>query len=92
MAPGKQSEMTVSEIRTGRLAWLALMLTPGMGPKRIWKSMERLASAERLFEASLTELEGLGMPAAVGAVCFEGKAREAAEDEMKRVMEAGGRF
>ena len=42
---------------------MALMLTPGMGPTRIWKAMGRLGAAERLFEASLTELEGLGMPA-----------------------------
>ncbi len=90
MGPGKQSEMTVSEIRTGRLAWLALMLTPGMGAKRIWKSMERLGAAERLFEASLTELEGLGMPALSAQFCFEGKAREAAESELARVVEAGG--
>jgi DNA processing protein len=43
-----------------------------------------------LFEASLTELEGLGMPAQSAQFCFEGKARAAAEDELKRVAEAGG--
>ena len=73
-----------------KLAWMALMLTPGMGPTRIWKAMGRLEAAERLFEASLTELEGLGMPAAASQFCFEGKARAAAEDEMKRTAEAGG--
>ncbi len=72
------------------MAWMALMLTPGMGPTRIWKAMGRLEAAERLFEASLTELEGLGMPAAAVQFVFEGKARAAAEDEMKRVAEAGG--
>src|SRR5206468_10583769 len=73
-----------------KLAWMALMLTPGMGPTRIWKAMGGLGAAERLFEASLTELEGLGMPAAAAQFCFEGKGRAAAEDEMKRVAEAGG--
>jgi DNA processing protein len=75
---------------SAKMAWMALMLTPGMGPTRIWKAMGRLEAAERLFEASLTELEGLGMPAASAQFVFEGKARAAAEDEIKRTLEAGG--
>lgn len=74
----------------GRLAWLALILTPGMGATRTWKAMRKLGAAERLFEASLTELEGLGMPAQSAQFCFEGKARAAALEEMQRVVEAGG--
>jgi DNA processing protein len=73
-----------------RLAWLALILTPGMGATRTWKAMGKLGAAERLFEASLTELEGLGMPAQSAQFCFEGKARAAAVEEMRRVVEAGG--
>src|SRR5258707_3503980 len=80
----------VGERELAKLAWMALALTPGMGATRIWRAMGRLGAAERLFEASLTELEGLGMPAAAAQFCFEGKARAAAEDEMKRVAEAGG--
>ena len=72
------------------LAWLALVLTPGVGAKRIWRAMERLGSAERLFEASLTELEALGLPAHSAQFCFEGKARETAENELARVIDAGG--
>jgi DNA processing protein len=73
-----------------RLAWVALTLTPGMGPTRIWKAMNRLGAAERVLEASLTELEGAGMPAQSAQFVFEGKAKAAAEDELKRVAEAGG--
>src|SRR3984885_7301462 len=80
----------VEKRELAKMAWMALTLTPGMGPTRIWKAMGRLGAAERLFEASLTELEGLGMPAAAAQFCFEGKARAAAEDEMKRTAEAGG--
>jgi DNA processing protein len=83
-------QQTVAEREMSRLAWMALTLTPGMGPTRIWKAMNRLGAAERLFEASLTELEGLGMPAAAAQFCFEGKARAAAEDEIKRTVDAGG--
>jgi len=86
----QQSEMTAVARETGRLAWMALTLTPGMGPTRIWKAMGRLDSAAQLFEVSLTELEGLGMPANSAQFVFEGKARAAAEDEWKRVAEAGG--
>jgi DNA processing protein len=84
----QQDEAVVRE--QARMAWMALTLTPGMGPTRIWKAMNRLGAAERIFEASLTELEGLGMPAQSAQFVFEGKARTAAEDEMKRVGESGG--
>jgi predicted Rossmann fold nucleotide-binding protein DprA/Smf involved in DNA uptake len=37
------------------LAWLALVLTPGMGATRTQKAMRRLGEPELLFEASLIE-------------------------------------
>lgn len=85
-------QLSVERLDVARIAWMALMLTPKMGTTRIWKAMDRLGSAERLFEASLTELEGLGMPAQSAQFVFEGKARAAAEDEIKRTMEAGGKI
>jgi DNA processing protein len=84
------AQFAVERLDVARLAWMALMLTPKMGTTRIWKAMDRLGSAERLFEASLTELEGVGMPAQSAQFVFEGKARAAAEDEIKRTVEAGG--
>jgi DNA processing protein len=87
---GQDEAVAVGQNEMARMAWMALTLTPGMGPTRIWKAMNRLGAAERLFEASLTELEGLGMPAQSAQFVFEGKARAAAEDELKRVAEAGG--
>src|SRR5258708_35179786 len=80
----------VGKRELAKLAWMASMLTPGMGPTRIWKAMGRLGAAERLFEASLTELEGVGMPAAAAQVCFGGKGAAPAEDGMKRAAAAGG--
>lgn len=73
-----------------RLAWMALTLTPGMGPTRIAKTVRALEAAGRLFESSLTELEATGMPAASAQFIFAGRAHEAAENEMKRVADAGG--
>jgi DNA processing protein len=72
------------------MAWMALTLTPGMGPTRIGRAVKALGAAERLFEVSLTELEATGMPAQSAQFIFEGKARAAAEDEIHRVGEAGG--
>jgi DNA processing protein len=80
---------TAAEMR--RLGWMALTLTPGMGTKGIHKAVERLGGEpERLFAASLTELEGLRIPAKSAQFLSDGRARAAAEDEMRRVEEAGG--
>ena len=74
------------------LAWLALTLTPGMGPTRIGRMMLRFPEAERVLDASLTELEGAGMPPASAQFVFDGRARKAAEEEHKRVLAAGGQI
>jgi len=71
----EQYALTMKE--TARLAWMALALTPEMGPTRIARAMARLGAdggegAERLFEASLTELEGLGMPARAAQYVADG--------------------
>ncbi|HEV2620341.1 MAG TPA: DNA-processing protein DprA [Acidobacteriaceae bacterium] len=71
---------------------MALTLTPEMGPTRIAKAMVRLGAAERVFDASLTELEGAGLPARAAQFVFEGRALDAAEQESNRVAEAGGFF
>ena len=55
----------------------------GDGADAIAEAMGRLGAAERVFEASLTELEGLGMPAEAAQFVFDGRA-QGGEDEMKR--------
>jgi len=83
-------EGTTAEREGSRLAWMALTLTPGMGPTRCAKAVAGLGAAERLFDASLTELEALGMPAAAAQFVGDGRARAAAEEEIARVEKAGG--
>ena len=56
------------------------------------RAIERLGAAERMFEASLTELEGTGMPAKSAQFIADGRAYIAAENEAKRVAEVGGSF
>ena len=75
-----------------RLAWLALVLTPGMGPTRCARAVQRLGAAERVFAASLTEMEGAGLPAEAAQFCFDGRARTAALEEAARVAEQQANF
>ena len=78
----------MNEVRDeARLAWLALVLTPRMGPTRCARVVQRLGAAERVFHASLTELEGVGMPAEAAQFVFDGRARAAAVEEAQRVVE-----
>jgi DNA processing protein len=73
-----------------RLAWLALTLTPGLGPKRILRAAQSLPDLGSLFRLSLTELESLNFPATSAQFLFSGKARIEAEQEQMRVQEQKG--
>jgi DNA processing protein len=70
------------------LAWLALALTPGLGPRRIQRAVARLREPAELFRLPLTGLEALEMPAAAARFIAEGKARRAAEQEQRAVEAA----
>jgi DNA processing protein len=72
-----------------RLAWLALALSPGLGPKRILDAMRQLDAPCQLFTLPLTALEGLRFPAEAAQFIFDGKARQAAEEEWARVVAQG---
>lgn len=74
-----------------RMAWLALALSPGLGPKRILDAMQELEAPSRIFTMLLTELEGLRFPAAAAQFIFDGKARAAAEAELVRVTAQGAK-
>jgi DNA processing protein len=73
-----------------RLAWVALTLTPGLGPKRILKAAQTLPQLASLFRLSLTELESLNFPAPAAQFLFTGKARTEAERELVRMGEQKG--
>ncbi len=76
----------------GRLAWLGLVLTPGLGPTRIFRAVQTVGDAARLLELSLTELEGLRLPARSAQFIADGRALAAAEKEAKTVYDAGATF
>src|ERR1035437_10151392 len=72
-----------------RLAWLALVLAPGLGPKRILDAVGQLEAVSEIFTLPLTALEGLRFPAQAAQFIFDGKARHAAEEEWARVAAQG---
>jgi DNA processing protein len=72
-----------------QLAWLALSLTPGLGPRRILDAVRQLKSPGQVFTLSLTALEGLRFPAEAAQFLFDGKGRKAAEEEWARVTAQG---
>jgi DNA processing protein len=74
------------------LGWLALTLTPGLGPRRILEAMKELAAPSQIFELSLTELEALQFSAEASQFLFDGKGRRAAEAEWAAIEAAGARL
>lgn len=78
-----------SRLDEDRLAWLALTLTPGLGPRRIFDLMSQLQAPAQLFALTLTELEGTRLPAPSAQFIFDGRARSAAENEWATVSSLG---
>jgi DNA processing protein len=84
--PTNIAKFRTPELDENRLAWLALALAPGLGPKRILDAVQELESASQIFTLPLTALEALKFPAEAAQFIFEGKARRAAEEEWVRVV------
>ncbi len=72
-----------------QLAWLALSLAPGLGPRRILQAVEAVGPAPRVLELSLTDLEALRFPAQAAQYVFGGQALADAEGEWRRVQAEG---
>lgn len=63
------------------LAWLALALTPSLGPRRILDAVSQLDAPAQIFQLPLTGLEALRFSAEAAQFIFDGKARRVAEEE-----------
>jgi DNA processing protein len=72
-----------------KLKWLAIAMTPGIGAGRGRKLVEFFGGVEPLFDASLTELEAAGLPAAAAQSIALGKSLELAGEELDRARELG---
>jgi DNA processing protein len=84
------AETFETKIDENRLAMLALVLTPSLGPKRIVDALARLRAPDQVFALTLTELEGLDFPAGAAQFIFDGKARRAADEEWRKISQQGG--
>jgi DNA processing protein len=83
------SQTAVSEPATHLLEWLAISLTPGLGPTKARKLVEHFGSAEAVFRASLTELESTGIQVVSAQSLATGKSAELAREEISQAAAAG---
>jgi len=82
------SKTTVLAPATQGLEWLAMSLTPGLGPTSVRKLVQHFGSAEAVLRASLTELEGAGIQAVSAQSLATGKSAELAREELARARDA----
>lgn len=73
---------------TSEIGWLALTLTPGLGPTRARKLVEFFGNVAGVFNASLTELEAAGLPAQAAQSLGTGRSVELAHDEIAKAAAA----
>lgn len=75
-----------------RQAWLALALTPGIGPRRLLRAIEKRGCAECVLHLPLTELESLEFPAQSAQYIASGEAGHAADQELEKLAASGASF
>lgn len=88
------SESAVSVCKTSEtsMQWLALALTPGLGPTKARRIIEFFGGVEALFRASLTELEASGLRAISAQSIGSGCSMELAQDELGKAAAAGAQI
>ncbi len=69
--------------------WLALALTPSLGPSRCRRLVEHFGGTSAVFAASLTELEAAGLPTPAAQAIALGKSQEMAQEELVRAAAVG---
>ena len=72
--------------------WLALALTPGIGPTRGRKLVQHFGSPDNVFHASLTELEAAGLTAVSAQSIATGTSLTLAEEEFAKSKAAGAKI
>src|SRR5690349_12061999 len=80
---------TANAAVSNSIYWLALSLTPGLGPTRGRKLVDRFRNIQEIFHASLTELEAENLQAQSAQHIALGKSLELAHDEGAKAVAAG---
>src|SRR6202049_3285422 len=93
--PGEPPEVRVTEAAVSvcktsetSMQWVALALTPGLGPTKARRVIEFFGSVQALFRASLTELEAAGLRAVSAQSLGTGRSMELAQDELGKAAAA----
>jgi DNA processing protein len=88
------SEAAVSVCKTSEtsMQWLALALTPSLGPTKARRVIEFFGSVQALFRASLTELEAAGLRAVSAQSLGTGRSMELAQDELGKTAAADAKI
>jgi DNA processing protein len=81
-------KLAASEANANQILWLALTLTPGLGPTRSRRLVEFFGSVDRVFQASLTELEASGLPVQSAQALATGRSVDLANEEIARATAA----
>jgi DNA processing protein len=71
------------------MQWLAMALTPGLGPTKARRVIEFFGGVQAVFRASLTELEAAGIRAISAQSLGTGRSMELAQDELGKAAAAG---
>jgi DNA processing protein len=72
------------------IGWIALNMTPGVGPRAATKLLERFGSADAVFHGRRTELESLRMKPETIESILKHEFHEKATAELERVKALGG--
>jgi DNA processing protein len=81
-------KLSAAHADSNQILWLALTLTPGLGPTRSRRLVEFFGSVDRVFSASLTELEAAGLPVQSAQALGTGRSVELANEELARAAAA----
>jgi DNA processing protein len=71
------------------VGWIALALTPGLGPRLAGKLLRAFGNPDAVFDASLTELEAQHLPAAVAQAIHSRQPLSAAAKEIAQAEQLG---
>lgn len=92
MSSAQSSTATQTAVARSSLHWLALALTPGLGPTRGRKLVEHFGGVESVFQATLTELEATGIQAISAQSVGTGRSLEFAQEELVRAAASGAQL
>ena len=90
--PGLIAQSIDSPTAEEELYWLALILVPGLGTRKIGQLLERLSTPQTIFRASSDELEGAGLSGAVARSVASGCSFEDAAAQQQKVRETGAQL